>query len=133
MPNSRFALHGRCPSLIHGLCAFFASSSQFVRLFQAALDAPLDSPFSVTLSVHGLHFTVCAPSNSSSSDCRKRGVEFKGGGLHDNFGGFDGWAVLESTLSSFCLSYKIQHNEATVAGFDGFGGHGGFSHDGYPP
>ena len=24
-------------------------------------------------------------------------------------------AVLESTLPSFCLSYKIQHNEATVA------------------
>ena len=23
-------------------------------------------------------------------------------------------AVLESTLPSFCLSYKIQHNEATV-------------------
>ena len=58
MPNSRFALHGRCPSLIHGLCAFFASNSRFVRLFQAALDTPLDSPFSATLSVHGLHFTV---------------------------------------------------------------------------
>ena len=26
------------------------------------LDTPLDSPFSATLSVHGLHFTVCAPS-----------------------------------------------------------------------
>ena len=24
-------------------------------------------------------------------------------------------AVLESTLPSYCLSYKIQHNEATVA------------------
>ena len=24
-------------------------------------------------------------------------------------------AVLESTLPSFCFSYKIQHNEATVA------------------
>ena len=24
-------------------------------------------------------------------------------------------AVLESTLPSFCLSYKMQHNEATVA------------------
>ena len=34
-----------------------------MRLFQAALDTPLDSPFSATLSVHGLHFTVCAPSN----------------------------------------------------------------------
>ena len=51
------------PSLIHGLCAFFASNSRFMRLFQALLDTPLDSPFSATLSVHGLHFTVCAPSN----------------------------------------------------------------------
>ena len=33
-----------------------------MRLFQGALDTPLDSPFSATLSVHGLHFTVCAPS-----------------------------------------------------------------------
>ena len=33
-----------------------------MRLFQAALDTPLDSPFSGTLSVHGLHFTVCTPS-----------------------------------------------------------------------
>ena len=63
MPNSRFALRGKRPSLIHGLCAFFASNSRFMRLFQAALDTPLDSPFSATLSVHGLHFTVCAPSS----------------------------------------------------------------------
>ena len=55
--TSRFS-----PSLIHGLCAFFASNSRFMRLFQAALDTPLDSPFSAILSVHGLHFTVCAPS-----------------------------------------------------------------------
>ena len=34
-----------------------------MRLFQAALDTPLDSPFSAILSVHGLHFTVCAPSS----------------------------------------------------------------------
>ena len=33
-----------------------------MRPFQAALDTPLDSPFSATLSVHGSHFTVCAPS-----------------------------------------------------------------------
>ena len=55
--TSRFS-----PSLIHGLCAFFASNSRFMRLFQAALDTRLDSPFSATLSVHGLHFTFCAPS-----------------------------------------------------------------------
>ena len=45
-------------------------------------------------------------------------------------------AVLESTLPSFCLSYKIQHNEGNRGGFDGFGGFGGHgvvSHDGYPP
>ena len=34
-----------------------------MRLFQAPLDTPLDSPFSATLSVHGLHFTVCALSS----------------------------------------------------------------------
>ena len=55
--TSRFS-----PSLIHGSCAFFASNSRFMRLFQGALDTPLDSPFSATLSVHGLHFTVYAPS-----------------------------------------------------------------------
>ena len=33
-----------------------------MHLCQAALDTPLDSPLSATLSVHGLHFTVCAPS-----------------------------------------------------------------------
>ena len=63
MPNSRFALHGLAPhKVIHGLCAFLASNSRFMRLLQGALDTPLDSPFSATLSVHGLHFTVCAPS-----------------------------------------------------------------------
>ena len=36
-----------------------------MRLFQAAHNTPLDSPFSATLSVHGLHFTVCAPSSLS--------------------------------------------------------------------
>ena len=55
--TSRFS-----PSLIHGLCTFFASNSRFMRLSQAALDTCLDSPFLASLSVHGLHFTVCAPS-----------------------------------------------------------------------
>ena len=64
MPNSRFALHGFAPSQIHSSCAFFASNSRFMRLFQAALDTTLDCPFSATLSVHGLHFTVCAPSTT---------------------------------------------------------------------
>ena len=33
-----------------------------MRLFQAALDTCLDSPFFAGLSVHSLHFTVYAPS-----------------------------------------------------------------------
>ena len=32
------------PSLIHGVCAIFASNSRFMRLFQAPLDTCLDSP-----------------------------------------------------------------------------------------
>ena len=35
-----------------------------MRLFQAALDTCLDSPFVASLSVHGLHFTDYAPSIS---------------------------------------------------------------------
>ena len=46
-----------------------------MRLFQAALDTPLDNPFSATLSVHGLHFTVCAPSNWKTSRSWSRGRE----------------------------------------------------------
>ena len=34
-----------------------------MRLLQGALDTPLDSPFSATLSIHGLHFTVYTPLN----------------------------------------------------------------------
>ena len=64
MPNSRFALRGFNPSLIHGLCAIFASNSQFMRLFQAPLDTCLDSPLLASVSVHGLHFTVYAPSKT---------------------------------------------------------------------
>ena len=67
MPNSRFALHGKRPSLITNsrFVHLFASNSRFMRLLQAALDTCFDSPFSATLSVHGLHFTVCAPSRES--------------------------------------------------------------------
>ena len=54
MPNSRFS-----PSLIHGLCAFFASNLRFMRLFQAALDTPsrqplLRHPLSSRFALHGL-------------------------------------------------------------------------------
>ena len=46
------------------------------------------------------------------SGSRKREVEYKGGSLHD---GFDGFSGSGEHLTSFCLSYEIQHNEATVA------------------
>ena len=59
--------------------------------------------------------TILTTPNPHISGSRKRGVEFKGGSLHDGLGNLDGLAVLKSTLPSFCLSYKIQHNEATVA------------------
>ena len=63
MPNSRFALHGCSPSLIHGLYTIFASNSRFMRLFQAPPLTPLSTaPFFASLSVHGLHFTASAPS-----------------------------------------------------------------------
>ena len=65
MPNSRFALDGLAPPEFTVCAPFFASNSRCMRLFQAALDTPLDSPFSATLSVHGLHFTVYAPSSNS--------------------------------------------------------------------
>ena len=38
-----------------------------MRLFKAALNTCLDSPFFASLSVHGLHFTVYAPSRWSAS------------------------------------------------------------------
>ena len=66
MPNSRFALHSKRPSLIHSLCTIFASNSRGLCAFFSLLLTPLsslDSLFSATLSVHGLHFTVCTPSN----------------------------------------------------------------------
>ena len=52
------------PFLIYGLCTMFASNSRIVRLFQAALDTCLNSPFFASLSVHGLDFTVYAPSQN---------------------------------------------------------------------
>ena len=40
-----------------------------MRLFQAALDTCLGSPFFASLSVHGLHFTFYAP--SKTPECRE--------------------------------------------------------------
>ena len=48
------------------------------------------------------------------SGCRKRGVEFKGGSLHDGFGGFDGFCGSGEHLALLCWSCKIQDKEATV-------------------
>ena len=64
------------------------------------------------------------------SGSRKRGVEFKGGSLHDGFGGFGGSGG-HPTLLSLVLQNTAQGGNR--GGFDGFGGHDGFSHDGYPP
>ena len=45
-----------------------------MRLFQAALDTCLDSPFFGSLSVHGLHFTVYAPSRFSPQTQVSQGI-----------------------------------------------------------
>ena len=74
MPNSRFALHGKRPSLIHGLCAFFASNSRFMHLFQATPDTPLDSPSSATSQ-----FTVCTSRFARLRfEARFKSVRFRG-------------------------------------------------------
>ena len=62
MPNSQFALHGLAPPQFTVCAPFLGSNSRFMRLFWAALDTSLDSPFFASLSVHGLHFTAYARS-----------------------------------------------------------------------
>ena len=49
---------------------------------------------------------------SASKIIRMSRVEFKGGSLHDGFGGYGD--SVESTLPPFCRSYKIQDKEATI-------------------
>ena len=90
MPNSRFALHGKRPSLIHGLCAFCASNSRFMRLFQAALDTCLDSPLFASLAVHGLHFTVYALSNFGPFRVRFGPFRVRFGPFRVHFGSVSG-------------------------------------------
>ena len=41
----------------------------------------------------------------------KRGVEFKGGSLHDEFGGFGAFG---GHVALLCLSFEKQYQEATV-------------------
>ena len=60
----------------------------------------------------------------------EKGVEFKGGSLHDGFGGFDGFGGSGGRLTLLLL---VLQNTGNRGGFGGFGGHGGFSHDGYSP
>ena len=55
-------------------------------------------------------------------------VEFKGGSLHDGFGGFDGFGGSGEHLA--LLSLVLQN---TGQRGNGFGGFDGFGRDGYPP
>ena len=81
-----------------------------MRLFQGALDTPLDSPLSATLSVHGLHFTVCAPPRLSLRRCFLEKVSIFWGDLgvaelfHQNH---------ESMLSGFFRSEKLQNESSS--------------------
>ena len=45
---------------------------------------------------------------------RKRGVEFKGGSLHDGFGGFDGLGGSGEHLALLLLVLQTQEKEAAV-------------------
>ena len=67
------------------------------------------------------------------SGWRKRGVEFKGGSLHDGFGGFDGFGGSGEPLALLLLVLQSTGKRGDRDGFDGFGGYGGFGRDGYPP
>ena len=70
------------------------------------------------------------------SGWRKRGVEFKGGSLHDGFGSFDGFGGSGEHLALLLLALQKTGQRGNRNGFDGFGGYGGcggFGRDGYPP
>ena len=70
------------------------------------------------------------------SGSRRRGVEFKGGSLHDGFGGSDGCGGSGVHLALRLLVLQKTAQSSTRGGFDGFGGfggHGDISHVGYPP
>ena len=53
----------------------------------------------------------------------EQGVEFKGGGLHNSFGGFDGFGGPGKHLALLSL---VLQNAGQRGGFGGFGGCGGF-------
>ena len=114
MPNSRFALHGLAPPqftvcalflpLIHGLCAFF----------RPPLTPVSTAPFLASLSVHGLHFTVYAPSNRSLSGTRN--PKMFGRGHEDVRKVWDEWPPFGPFLSCllFCSSpLEVTKNSGT--------------------
>ena len=60
----------------------------------------------------------------------KRGVESKGGSIHDGFGDSDG---LGGSAEQLALHSIVLQNTGPRGNRDGFNGFGGFGHDGYPP
>ena len=85
-----------------------------MRLFQAALATCLDSPFFASLSVHGLHFTVYAPSikfaklrEGSPKFPRRRAPTLVHPGTCLNS------AVPQCV--NICISREIAHNSMTQA------------------
>ena len=60
-----------------------------------------------------------------SQDVRKGGVEFKGGSLHDGFGGFDGFGGSGEHLAIRLLVLQNTGQRGSCEGFDGVGGFGG--------
>ena len=67
---------------------------------------------------------------STQSQDVEKGVEFKGGSLHDGFGGFAGSG---EHLALLLLVLQSTAPRGNHDGFGGFGGCGGFGHDGFPP
>ena len=61
-----------------------------------------------------LRATQKGPLSSCFLGVQKRRVAFKGGSLHDDFGGFDGFRSSGGQLASCCLSYDVQGQETTV-------------------
>ena len=60
------------------------------------------------------------------SRCRTRGVEFKGGSLHDGFEGFGGSGKHLALLSLVLQNTAERGNNDGFDGFGGFSGCGGF-------
>ena len=76
---------------------------------------------------------LCLSIHIFLSRWRKRGVEFKGGSLHDGFGGFGGSGFHLALLLLVLQNTVPSGSRDCFDGFGGFGGCGGFGRDGYPP